>query len=106
VADYRYAGEEGGQILLLRSGAISVRCQGVVKGNVILLEEGVRLPDGARVTVTIEQAEQAEEITAEELAERRALVAKMKAFGERLVGRQINLGDLVLEGRKELEERA
>jgi hypothetical protein len=30
----------------------------------------------------------------------------MKAFGEKLAGRQINLGDLVLEGRKELEERA
>jgi hypothetical protein len=40
------------------------------------------------------------------LAERRALVAKMKVFGERLAGRQISLGDLILEGRKELEDRA
>ena len=83
-----------------------MRCKGIVKGNVVLLEEGVHLPDGARVTVTMEQAEQAEELTAEELAERRALVAQMKALGERLAGRQLNLGDLVLEGRKELEERA
>ena len=85
-----------------------MKCKGIVKGNVVLLEEGVHLPDGARVTVTVEQAEQAEaeEVTAEELEERRALVAKMKAFGERLAGRQINLGDLVLEGRKELEDRA
>jgi hypothetical protein len=85
-----------------------MKCKGIVKGNVVLLEEGVHLPDGARVTVTVEQAEQAEaeEATAEELEERRALVAKMKAFGKRLVGRQINLGDLVLEGRKELDDRA
>jgi hypothetical protein len=46
------------------------------------------------------------EVTAEELAERRALVAKMKAFGGRLAGRQINLGGLVLEGRKDLEDCA
>jgi hypothetical protein len=88
------------------TGDKSMRCKGIVKGNVVLLEEGVHLPDGTRVTVTMEEAEQVEEITAEELAERRALVAKMKAFGEKLAGRQINLGDLVLEGRKELEERA
>ena len=83
-----------------------MRCEGIVKGNAVLLEEGMYLPDGARVTVTMEQAEQVEEITAEELAERRALVAKMKTFGEKLAGRQINLGDLVLEGRKELEKHA
>ena len=83
-----------------------MKCKGIVRGNVVLLEEGVHLPDGARVTVTVEQTEQAEteEVTAEELAERRALVTKMKAFGERLAGRQINLGDLVLEGRKELRD--
>ena len=56
-----------------------MKCKGIVKGNVVLLEEGVYLPDGARVTVTMEQAE---ERTAEELAERRALVTKMKAFGK------------------------
>lgn len=80
-----------------------MRCKGIVKGNVVLLDEGAHLPDGTRVMVTVEQAE---EITSEELAERRALVVKMKAFGERLVGRQINLGDLVVEGREELEDRA
>ncbi len=80
-----------------------MRCKGIVKENVVLLEEGVHLCDGARVTVTMEQVE---EITSGELAERKALVTKMKAFGERLAGRQINLGDLVVEGRGELEDRA
>jgi hypothetical protein len=80
-----------------------------VQGNVVILEEGVHLPDGTPVTVMVEQREMAEqeEITQEELAQRRALVAQMKAFGQRLVGRRhVSLGDLILEGREELEDRA
>jgi hypothetical protein len=79
-----------------------------VQGNVVILEEGVHLPDGTPVTVMVEQREMAEqeEITQEELAQRRALVAQMKAFGRRLVGRHVSLGDLILEGREELEDRA
>jgi len=82
--------------------------KGVVKGNVVVLEEGVHLPDGVRVTVTVEQMEQVEvgEVTSEELEERRVLVARMKEFGQRLAGRQVNLGNLILEGREELENRA
>jgi hypothetical protein len=84
-----------------------MRCKGIVKGNVILLEEGVHLPDGAQVTVTLEQQDQVEEeVTAEELEQRRDLVTRMKAFGERLKERHVNLADLILEGREELEERA
>ena len=84
-----------------------MRCKGVVKGNVVLLEEGVHLPDGIRVTVTAEPEKQMEEdITPEELEQRRALIGRMKAFGKRLQDRQLNLGDLILEGREELEERA
>jgi hypothetical protein len=72
----------------------------------VILEEGVHLPDGTAVTVMVEQEEMAEkeEITQEELAQRRALVAQMKAFGQRLVGRHVPLGDLILAGREELEE--
>ena len=82
--------------------------KGIVQGNVVILEEGIYLPDGVRVTVTVEQEKQQEpaEVTPEELAQRRALGERMKAFGQRLAGRQVNLGDLVIEGREELEDRA
>lgn len=84
-----------------------MRCRGIVKGNVILLEEGAHLPEGAQVTVTLEQRDQIEEdVTVEELEQRRALVTGMKAFGEQFKERHVNLADLILEGREELEERA
>jgi hypothetical protein len=84
-----------------------MRCKGIVKGNVILLEEGVHLPEGAQVTVMVEQQGQVEEkVTAEELEQRRVLVTRMKAFGERIKERHVNLADLILKGREELEERA
>ena len=74
----------------------------------MVLEEGVHLPDGTPVTVMVEQRDMAEqeEITQEELAQRRALVGRMKAFGQRLVGRHVTLSDLILAGREELEDRA
>ena len=82
--------------------------KGVVKDNVVILEEGVCLPNGTRVAVTVEEMAQAGlgEVTPEETEERRALVARMKEFGQRLAGQQVNLGDLILEGREELENRA
>ena len=30
----------------------------------------------------------------------------MQAFGQRLAGRRLHLGDLIIEGREELEDRA
>jgi len=85
-----------------------MRYKGIVQGKVVILEEGVHLPDGVRVTVIVEQEEQVDEpeVTREELAQRRALGERMKAFGQRLAGRHVNLGDLVIEGREELEDRA
>jgi hypothetical protein len=85
-----------------------VQCKGRVQGNIVILEEGVHLPDGTPVTVMVDQEEAAEEgeITQEELAQRHALVAQMKAFGQRFVGRHVPLGDLILEGREELEDHA
>jgi len=82
--------------------------KGIVQGNVVILEEGIDLPDGVHVTVTVEQEEQPKpvEVTDEELTQRRALGERMKAFGQRLAGRHVNLGDLVIEGREELEDRA
>ena len=46
------------------------------------------------------------EVTPEEKEERQILVARMKEFGKRLAGRNVSLGDLILEGREELESRA
>ncbi|MBI4334890.1 MAG: hypothetical protein HY673_26845 [Chloroflexi bacterium] len=82
--------------------------KGVVKGNMVILEEGVCLPDGIKVAVTVEQVElmRAAEVTPAEIEERQAIVARMKEFGQRLAGRKVDLGGLILEGRKELENRA
>lgn len=83
-------------------------CKGKVQGNVVVLEEGVCLPDGTDVMVMAEQTEAAtgEEITPEELAQRRLLVVQLQAFGQRLTGRSVHLSDALLEGREELEARA
>jgi hypothetical protein len=85
-----------------------MQCKGIVQRNVVILEEGIYIPDGVRVTVTVEQEEQQEpaEVTHEELAQRRALGERMKAFGQRFVRRRVNLGVLVIEGREELEDHA
>jgi hypothetical protein len=85
-----------------------MQCKGIVQGNVVILEEGIYLPDGVQVIVTVAQEEQPEpgEITDTELAQRRALGQRMQAFGQRLAGRHVHLGDLVIEGREELEDRA
>ena len=77
-------------------------CKGIVKGNVVILEEGAQLPNGATVVVALEPAQQTEE----EVNTRRALIGRMKAFGRKLEGRNVNLGALILEGREELEQRA
>ena len=84
-----------------------MQCKGIVQGNVIILEESIYLPDGIRVTVTVEQEEQQEpaEMTDEEFTQRRALGERMKAFGQHLAGRQVNLGDLVIKEREKLEDR-
>jgi len=83
-----------------------MQCLGTVQRNTVILEEGVYLPDGTRVTVTVESEGQIEkaEVTREDLEQRRALGHQMKAFGQRLVGRHVNLGELILEGRQELED--
>lgn len=83
-------------------------CKGTVQGNVIVLEEGVLLPDGATVLITVEQVQKEEmpTVTPEELRQRQVVVARMKEFGQRLAKRDINLGDLVLAEKEELENRA
>lgn len=81
-------------------------CKGIVKDNVVIVEAGVCLPNGASVVVIVDQVGKEKEVTPEEMTERQTLVARMKAFGQRLEGRNINLGDLALEGKEELNDRA
>ena len=47
-----------------------MQCKGIVQGNVVIVEEGIHLPNGVRVTITVEQEESREpaEVTPEELA--------------------------------------
>jgi hypothetical protein len=44
-------------------------------------------------------------LTPADLTQRRTLVAQMQAFGQRLAGRNVYLGERVLEDREELEDR-
>jgi hypothetical protein len=80
--------------------------RGVVQGNIIILEEGAHLPNGTAVIVITPAAALEEAITAQELNERQALVTRMKAFGQKLAGRTVDLSESVLEAKDELEDRA
>jgi hypothetical protein len=82
--------------------------KGVVKGNTIILEEGAQLPNGAVVWVSLAPAhlEKEEAVSEEELKERQAVIERMEQFSQKLAGRNVNLGDLILEEREELENRA
>jgi hypothetical protein len=82
--------------------------KGVVKENTVILSEDAHLPNGTVVEVTVVPAtlETEGEASTEELNERRALVARMNSFGEKLRGRNVNLGNLILEAKDELEDRA
>jgi len=82
--------------------------KGVVKENTIILPEDAHLTNGTVVEVTVASTPVATEngVSTEELTERQALVARMKIFGEKLRGRNVNLGALILEAKDELEDRA
>jgi hypothetical protein len=82
--------------------------KGVVKEQTVILQEDAHIPNGTVVEVTVAPTtlEAENEASPEELNERRALAARMKAFGEKLRSRNVNLGDLVLEAKDELEDRA
>jgi hypothetical protein len=87
---------------------MQLQCKGVVQGNIVILEEGGSLPDGTHVLVRVEPRVPSEEedIFEKVLEERRALTTRMSRFGQKLAKRNVALGDLVLEGREELNDRA
>jgi hypothetical protein len=82
--------------------------KGVVQGNIVVLDEGALIPEGSRVTIAIEPIDRARSHPAvpDDVEQRQAWAAHLTTFGERLRGRQMSLGNLVLESREELEERA
>jgi hypothetical protein len=80
--------------------------RGVVQGNIIILEEGVHLPNGTAVVVTVPNVIQEEEISSGKLNNRQLAIARMKAFGQKLAGRTVDLSESVLEAKDELEDRA
>jgi hypothetical protein len=82
--------------------------KGRVQGNVIVLDEAIPLPNGEPVLVTVEQVRQEKTttVTPQELRRRQDLVARLKEFGQRLERRDLNLGDLILEEKEELENCA
>jgi hypothetical protein len=72
--------------------------RGTVKGNIVVLEGTATLPEGSKVEVRLLESKP-------NLAQRKAAVAKLRALGERLKGRDVNLSKYVIEAREELEER-
>ena len=73
-------------------------CRGIVKGNIVVLEDAAILPEGSEVEVRLLGSKP-------DLARRRAAGVKLRALGEKLKGRNINLSKYVIEAREELEER-
>ncbi len=72
--------------------------KGTVKGNIVVLDEGEKLPDGARVEVqVIEQT-----FSAEELRQREEVFRRIIAHA---VPRPVGMDEILRENRQELEER-
>lgn len=78
--------------------------RGVVRGNVIVLQAGVQLPEGTEVEV-IPREGASGGIPREEQDKRKALGIRMVALSERLASRHLHLAEATIEARQELEER-
>lgn len=74
--------------------------KGIVKGNVVILGKNVALPDGLCVEIVVPQE------STVNLKERQEAVARVEAVRKRISKEGLNLGELCIEGRRELEERA
>lgn len=78
-------------------------CAKVLDSTHLELSQPIPARTGELIQIAIPDEE---EVTPKEIEVRRAVIAQMKEFGQRLVGRKVDLGDLILEGREELENRA
>jgi hypothetical protein len=77
---------------------VIMTCKGTVKGNIVILEKNVMLPEGSVVEVKVLGSEP-------DLNKRKLVVDSLIALGEKLKGRGINLGRCVTEAREELENQ-
>lgn len=85
--------------------------KGVVRGKVVTLEGATTLPEGTRVTVVPESRERRplRSLNEGELRRRKEACERLEALAERIAKRAkptLNLGEDVIEARRELEERA
>lgn len=67
--------------------------KGVIKGNVIILRNNAVLPKGTEVEIR-------PLIHEPDLSKRKESVKRIKEFGEKLKGRNINLSKYVIEARQ------
>lgn len=84
--------------------------KGVVQGNVVILEGDTMLPEGTRVTVVPELTERKplRSLNGRELRRRKEACERLETFARRItktVKPTLNLGEDVIEARRELEER-
>ena len=84
--------------------------KGVVRGSVVVLEGDSKLPEGTRVTIVPEPTERRplRALSEEELERRKAACERLEALADRIARTAkpgLNLGDDVIEARRELEER-
>lgn len=89
---------------------MTVTYRGVIRGNTVILEEDATLPEGARVTVVLEPTERGplRSLSEEELKRRREACERIEAFAARIAKTAkptLNLGEHVVEARRELAER-
>jgi hypothetical protein len=87
-----------------------VTYKGVVRGSVVVLEGDSKLPEGTRVTIVPEPTERRplRALSEEELERRKAACERLEALADRIARTAkpgLNLGDDVIEARRELEER-
>lgn len=72
--------------------------KGTVKGNIVVLDEGEKLPDGARVEVRVIEAT----LSAEELRRRQEVFQRIIANAIHLIAK---MDEILRESRQDLEER-
>ena len=71
-------------------------CKGMVKGNVVILEDA--LPEGSEVEVRVIESKS-------NSAQKKVAIDAIMALGKKLEGRGINLSKCLAEAREELENR-
>ncbi len=72
--------------------------KGTVKGNIVVLDEGEKLPDGARVEVWVIE----ETLSAEELERRNNVFNRILAHS---IHRPVGIDEILREAKQEIEER-